>query len=273
MAPGGWRKHSGFGRLRLSTGGAPALATRSVLCHPCPMRHARARSPLRQVAADLLDLVHPRDCVGCGRAGTSLCVSCARLLRTGPVAHRPTPAPAGFPRAFAAAPYDGPVRAAIVAWKERGERDLCAHLAAALADAVVALSDEGGLRGPLCVVPVPASSAALRLRGEDILLLLARRTARVLRHSGRPADCRTLLRLDRLPLDQSGLGRQARLANLRGSMSLGAPAASDRDLGSVVIVDDVLTTGATLAEATRALESSGIRVAGAATVAATRRRV
>jgi predicted amidophosphoribosyltransferase len=72
--------------------------------------------------------------------------------------------------------------------------------------------------------------------------------------------------------DQAGLGAAARLQNLHGALRVvpgWAPYLSGRDC---VIVDDVVTTGATLLDCARALEKAGARVRAAATVAATRRR-
>ena len=88
-----------------------------------------------------------------------------------------------------------------------------------------------------------------------------------------------VLRSVRAPRDQAGLGAAERSANLDGSMRC-PPGASTALLGrdgsgsgpAVVVVDDVLTTGATAREAQRALEAAGVPVAGVATVAATRRR-
>ena len=238
------------------------------------MRHARPRRTAGSLLADALDLVHPRECAGCGRPGASLCAACARALRPGAFAHRPTPSPPGLPPVFAAMAYAGPARSAIVAWKERGERDLAEPLARALADALMAASRETEGVGPLVVVPVPASATAHRLRGEDIVMRLSRRATGLLVRAGRKARCHPVLAMRGTPLDQAGLGRTARLANLRGTMAVtGGPAL--RRLGprcSIVIVDDVVTTGATLVEAARALEAEGLRVLAAATVAATLRR-
>jgi predicted amidophosphoribosyltransferase len=72
-------------------------------------------------------------------------------------------------------------------------------------------------------------------------------------------------------LDQSTLDARARAANLAGSMV--ARPTRRGSQAALVVVDDVLTTGSTVREAQRALEAAGLRVAGVATVAATRRRV
>ncbi len=87
-----------------------------------------------------------------------------------------------------------------------------------------------------------------------------------------PATVRRLLVPSGRVLDQSGLDARARAANLAGSMAARPPRGADRQ-ATLVLVDDVLTTGSTVREAQRALEQRGLRVAGVATVAATRRRV
>lgn len=272
MVPGRWNQDSPSRRVRPSTGPPESLAVARTSWNSSPMRHARPRRPLRDLAADVLDLVHPRECAGCGRPHTSWCADCSGALRRGAFAHRPSPAPAGLPECFAAAPYDGPVRSAIVAWKERGERDLTAPFAEALAEAVRAAAGAGDDR--LLIVPVPASRRSRRTRGDDILLGLAARTARHLTGAGIPAECRSLLRVVRTPRDQSALGRDERLANLAGAMALRRGWSIRRETPGhrLVVVDDVLTTGATLTEAHRALVEGGHRVTAAATVAATLRR-
>lgn len=204
--------------------------------------------------ADLLDLVLPRDCAGCSAPGRTLCSRCAGALTGPPVAHRPTPAPPGLPPLMAAATYDGVVRSLLLAHKERGRLALVGPLGGALACAA-------GVHGRGAVlVPVPSSPASVRARGHDH----ARRLAAV---AARRLGLRTeaLLVQVRGVDDQSGLDAAARSANLAGALR----ARRRLDGLDVVLVDDVVTTGATLAEATRALMAAGAGVRGAAVVAAT----
>jgi predicted amidophosphoribosyltransferase len=77
------------------------------------------------------------------------------------------------------------------------------------------------------------------------------------------------LRVTARPFDQAGLDTSSRAANVRGRFAVRRRA---RLTAPVLLVDDVVTTGATLREAQRALEAAGATVLGAATVAATRRR-
>ena len=206
------------------------------------------------VLADLLDLVLPRDCAGCRAPGRTLCRTCRAELVGTPFLHAPTPAPPGLPPVVAAAAYGGVVRTLLLAHKERGRTTLVTPLGALLATAAAAY-------GPgVVLVPVPSSPTAVRERGHDH----ARRLAAA---AGRRTGLRSapLLRVARSLADQSGLDAAGRSANLHGALVAGRSA-----LGrAVVVVDDIVTTGATLAEAARALEAAGADVRGAAVVAAT----
>jgi ComF family protein len=203
---------------------------------------------LPAVAESLLDLVLPRRCLGCGHGGSPLCrqCGCAEPLI---VAGLDLPV-------VAATRYEGTVRTALLAYKERGRHDLARPLGRLLAPAV------DGVDAPV-VVPVPSSAAARRARGGDHVVRLARIAARPGRRVAAP------LTLVRSVQDSAGLDIAGRAANLRGAMRA-APA--PRRGRRVVIVDDIVTTGATLVEAARALRAAGWAVAGAAVVAATPRR-
>ncbi len=211
--------------------------------------------------SSLLDLVCPRMCAGCGVSGGVLCAVCARALHGAPFLAQVTPRPPDLPPVVAAMAYDGAARSVIIQFKERGRINLAAALSAALATALVAYR-------PDVIVPVPSSRRARRTRGYDHVALLASRAAAelagvtivaALSQSGSVAD-------------QSGLGARSRHDNVAGSMR--ADHARCRSLVGkrVVIVDDIVTSGATLCEAARALSAAGVRPVGAAVVAATRRR-
>ena len=223
----------------------------------------------------LLDLVLPAACVGCGVDGSSWCAACAETLAGRPWPAAPDPCPPGFPATWAVAAYDGAVRAATVAHKERGLRAMRAPLAAALAVSVAAaLTDgTGGLLRPRVVlVPAPSRGAAVRSRGEDPTLGLARCAARRLTRAGLPAAVVPALRLARSTTDQAGLGAQDRAANLAGAARVPHRLVGAVAGRPVVLVDDVVTTGATLVESARALDAAGAVVVAAGVVAATSRR-
>jgi predicted amidophosphoribosyltransferase len=133
------------------------------------------------------------------------------------------------------------------------------------------------LDGPVVLVPVPSRGSVVRARGHDPLLRMTRAAAALARRHGLDARVVPLLRQRVAPADQAGLDATARAANLAGSLAVApgprAALARSRRPGRVVVCDDVVTTGATLREAQRALEDGGIAVAALACVAATRKRI
>jgi len=186
----------------------------------------------------------------------------------------------GYPPTWAASPYGAAARAALVAFKDGDRRDLVAVLAPMLSGAMAAaLARDPRLRsvlasgnGPVFVIPVPSSPSAVRRRGDAPLELLTRAAVRHLGFSERELIVSPALRLRRRVADQAGLDHGQRADNLERAMQV-----QPRWLPSIhgvtaLLVDDVLTTGATLMEAARALSAGGASHVAAATVAATQRR-
>ncbi|MFF4411263.1 ComF family protein [Streptosporangium sp. NPDC001559] len=220
----------------------------------------------------LLDLVLPARCAGCGAADALVCPRCAALLHGEPERRTPDPSPPGLPECWSAADYSGAVRRALLAYKEHGRTALAAPLAGALALAVAA----GAGGRPVVLVPVPSARSAGRRRGHDPVNRLATLAAAYLRSAGWPATVERPLLQRRRVADQAGLSSPQRAANLSGAFRVmagrnGSVPGFWGGPGAVVLVDDIVTTGATLAEAARALGAAGVPVRLAATVAATRR--
>jgi predicted amidophosphoribosyltransferase len=238
-------------------------------------------SSLRSVT-DLLGLVWPVSCAGCSLPGVSFCAACTGAFDARPVRVSLTGWPAA-PPAWACAVYSGQVSAAVIAWKDRGRHDLTAVLGAALARAVLAALPQGaaGPAGPaaprpVLLVPVPSRRSARRRRGEDVGRSLAG-CAAVRVRAGLPAGARPAplvrvvpaLRLPAGVRDQSGLGAAERGRNLAGATRLRRGAVSLVAGQDCLVVDDVLTTGASARAAAAALESAGARVVGLAAACAT----
>lgn len=224
---------------------------------------------LGRVLNAVLDLVLPSSCVGCGVKGASCCPRCLAALTTAPARRMPTPAPAGLPDCWSAAPYEGVVRRTIVAYKERGAVALAGVLAEAVARTV--LTAIGHMGGRFAVVPVPSARRSRRDRGHDAVGRLAVLVARRLRACGLGAEVWPVLGQARRVADQAGLSCAERVSNLAGSLQV-LPTAKGPPGACALLVDDIITTGATLAEAARVLRSAGVEVPLAATVGATRRR-
>ncbi|MFE6734156.1 ComF family protein [Microbacterium sp. NPDC057650] len=205
----------------------------------------------RRLGVEALAFLFAADCPGCDAPGTLLCPDCALLLTAQPV-QRTTP---GGVRVCAAHEFDGVVARCIRRVKEDGQTLLAPALGAALR---VALAREGD---DAVLVPVPTSRAAFRRRGYRVPELLLRAAGRV--------PCRMLLSTGTRS-DQRGLGRAERARNVQGSMRVRHPLLARAEAGTaVVIVDDVVTTGATIDEAARVLRRAGYRVVGAVALAAT----
>ena len=240
---------------------------------------------VRPLWAALLDLAAERDCGGCGRpepSGVPLCPACDGLLSEGGP-WRTLAAVPGTPCTHAVARYEDPVRTMLIAYKERGRTDLRRSLGWALARAVAHTLDAAGgiaCRGtgvedgdpaPVALVPMPSRRKAVRDRGEDTTARLARTAARALREVGVPVRAVPALCHARAVEDQAGLTREQRQANLSGALRARRAAAAVA-ASRVVLVDDISTSGASLAEAARALRAAGVPVLGAATIAAARVR-
>ena len=208
------------------------------------------------IAHDLIDLVLPASCICCGIAGDLWCAGCRPVSL-------PTRAAVPGPACFAAGEYDAELRTALLGFKERGHRGLLPALTGYLGDAVDVAVRASGLTAA-ALVPVPSRRAAARARGGDHVRRLARAVGRFGGHPVVPA-----LHLTSPVADSAGLSVEQRAANLHRRM-VAAP--SDGTGPPLVVVDDIVTTGTTLAEAERALTTAGWTVAAAATVAATRRR-
>jgi predicted amidophosphoribosyltransferase len=225
------------------------------------------------------DLLVGSGCVGCGAPGRVLCRRCVAALPRGGAPAWPTPSPAGLALPFAGGAYDGLLKIMVNQHKEHGVLGLAEPLGLVLGEVVRDLvrslsatsADRVADPDRVLLVPVPSRRAVARRRGHDPLLRITRSAAVRLRRTGVDAGVRRLLVPAGRVRDQAALGAAERAANLSGALRGRVPAPSD-SRGWVVVVDDVLTTGATAREAQRALEATGLPVSGIAAVAATRRR-
>lgn len=236
--------------------------------------HATARppGPLRAGLAELGRLVVPVRCAGCDAPDVDLCRECCRQLGA------PRRVEHDAPRldrmdgrtlpVWACAAYDGPVRDVVVAWKDRGRVALTPFLegVAHRAGRAVgcAFAEALGAGGRVLVVPVPSSAAAVRARGSDLVGTLAGAVAGGLGRRGLDPVLAPLLRQGSRVRDQVGLASRARAVNRAGAVRVRHVVT-----GPVLLVDDVVTTGATLAAAQAALERRGALVLGGLVLAAT----
>ncbi|MBM7460120.1 ComF family protein [Rhodococcus coprophilus] len=205
--------------------------------------------------SSLLDLVLPLACGGCGAPATAWCRACARALNDPPATVRLRGDP-GVP-VWSLGTYAGPRRRAVIAAKERGRRDLAVPLGLAWAVAVSRLRRWGELApGPTTVVPAPTRPRVARSRGGDPVTRAA--------HVGAGHDpslaVHRLLVHTRGVRDSVGLSAAERHRNLAGRIRVreaGVPRTRQ-----VLLVDDIVTTGATAAESIRVLRAAGFDPVG-----------
>lgn len=200
----------------------------------------------------MLDLVLPMQCGGCASPGIRWCEACDKEMTVKPdqpylVTPRLDP---GVP-VLSLGRYAGARRKAIVAVKERGRTDLIPQLARAVSRGIENLLTWGILETPLSVVPAPTRWSAARRRGGDPVTRVVQ--AATAGHPGLTVDA--VLRLKAFTRDSVGLSSADRQRNVTGRIRLTKPVGS-----RVVVVDDVVTTGATAAESVAVLRNSGADV-------------
>jgi ComF family protein len=208
---------------------------------------------LSQLFIRLLDVLAPPQCAACDAAvasSSAFCEAC-RL----PVCHAARRELCGVPL-IVAGRYAAPLSTAIVRFKYGGRGELSRPLARLLVPALGQLE----LAKSAALVPVPLHRRRLAERGYNQAALLAEELARAL---GRRCLSRLLARTRDMD-HQVGKARAERLRNAREAFTLRAATARE-----VVLVDDVVTTGATVRACAQALARGGVRLAGVVALAQT----
>ncbi len=219
---------------------------------------------LREAVLDALAVLLPVECAGCAAWDRGVCASCRAALapavqvRDVGARSRGAGGPSAGPLpVWSGLEYDGVARAVMLALKAGQRIDAARALAPALAEAVRAAARAGGVDG-VEVVAIPGTRAAYRRRGYDPVRLLISRAG---------LGASPVFAAARPHRSQKQLGAGERDRNLRGTFRLRRAVAGHR----ILLIDDVVTTGATLREAARVLRGGGAEVVGAAVVASTRR--
>lgn len=212
--------------------------------------------------SDALAVWAPSDCVGCGRHDRGLCGECAAAF----AAEAPHSTVRLGETVWCGLDYAGAARRALLAFKDAGRTEAAGALSVPLRRAIsaalrAALAVDAGAAG-IRIVTIPSDPAAAMHRGfhpvNTLLAAAGLRSSALLSHGSAHRD-------------QAGLGREARALNMAGTLRVRGGGGSVAGL-RVLVVDDILTTGSTIAEAARALRSAGAEVCGCAVVADTRLR-
>lgn len=234
-------------------------------------RNGALRTAAR-AARDIARLVVPVNCPGCGAHDVRWCEDCEAAWWDTPLRSESS-APrlqidgiAPLP-VWAIAELTGPSHAMVVAWKDGGRRDLDRLFADAVERAAATIAPALGVggqgaSGPVAVVPVPARAASTRARGIDLPGLLAHAAVAGLASAGVLSSVRPVLTIGRG--EQRGASARQRWRQA-GAMRV---IRTDGPPAHALLVDDVMTTGATIAAAVRALEVTFLTVAAGLCVAA-----
>lgn len=217
-------------------------------------------------ARDALALLLPRGCAGCDAPDEIICPDC--LSRMDHAIRRPI---SGFTQGVAAcAFYEGLVRRAILAWKDHGDAECDRLLGLALGSlAVRCMADRANHKAELLIVPAPSSSHSMRRRGRNHMMPLARAVARALSDEGVAARAIPVLRSRRMRgKSVQTFGRAQRAARVGGHITvIDTQGVRGHD---VVLVDDIITTGATMRQCAAVLAGAGARTVMGLALACTR---
>lgn len=203
---------------------------------------------LRDAITGLGDLLVPFRCAGCGIGGAGWCTRCSAELGGLRLVQRPLLAE--DPPAYALGRYRSAARKAVLAYKESGRRDLAEPFGQVIATALRSIGD-----GPWCVIPAPSRRSASRRRGGAHMLRVGHRVVAALTTAGVTASLADCLRMRPGARDSVGLSEQERVANLAGRLRVSPAVAAGIP---AVLIDDVITTGATAAVCVDSLKQAGI---------------
>ena len=217
---------------------------------------------MRKAFYPLLDLVYPKRCPGCHLPSASICESCKSFWQKQTISITLRKNQVSDLLVVSVAQYRDEVRAVLLAYKEDGEREAGKVLTEALLQARRGISNHS-----VCAfVPIPSNPKSVRRRGRDFMLDLCNQVAI---QSG--DKVLSIIKVNRDVQDQSKLSEKERSQNLVGAFDCAPKNLKLLAKFPIILVDDLLTTGATLREAQRALRQRGVIPIGAITAAHTAR--
>lgn len=194
-----------------------------------------------------MELLLPRSCAGCRAPGAVLCRGCQEELREPPrrVYRRSL---LDVP-VFTLGSYSEVRRNIILAMKEYNNRAVRPHIGAVIHAGLDYLVARGDIPATVVLVPAPTRKKSAALRGGDPVVDMCRATGR---------EVHRCVRIFKGAADQSTLSAEERRNNMRRSVELYAPAPKS----PVMVIDDVMTTGSTLAATIEVLRGAGAKIAG-----------
>ena len=222
------------------------------------------RQFITDVVKGLTSLIYPTQCLGCYKGGSSLCVDCALHWTYQPSIVQKIPFPI-----YAIAPYSIEVSRVVLLAKENGNVQAQSMLATAIAQLLASATPQNFKE--CFLVPIPSKRSSIRRRGEKFLIPILSEVTKIMSSKSETHySVAEILEIQRSVRDQSGLTSKERVANMKSAYRVKLPVKSEKNFAAnpVIIVDDVITTGSTMASAYRALKERNLTViAGAAACA------
>lgn len=222
------------------------------------------RQFISDVVKGLTSLIYPTQCLGCYKGGSSLCDDCALYWTYQPSIVQKIPLPI-----YAIAPYSMEVSRVVLLAKENGNVQAQSMLATAIAQLLASATPQNFKE--CFLVPIPSKRSSIRRRGEKFLIPILSEVTKIMSSKSETHySVAEILEIQRSVRDQSGLTSKERVANMKSAYRVKLPVKSEKNFAAnpVIIVDDVITTGSTMASAYRALKERNLTViAGAAACA------
>lgn len=222
------------------------------------------------IGHELLNMVLPRGCAGCQLPDIVVCNRCVRVFRDRHARVFPS---VRMGHSFSCAVYQGPVRTAILSWKDHGDEELTPMFTRLMTELTVDSSVvdwclEHAVRAVL-VVAVPSSPFSMVRRGRMHTMVLARAVARALHERGIDARATSVLHLRlRTPKSVSVSHARGRIHRLSGNIRVRFPRSTH--CRNIILVDDIMTTGSTMRACITALMGHRADVITVFSLAATR---
>lgn len=211
-----------------------------------------------QILGSISELLFPQRCISCKALGRRLCLTCSPEWKFENKSQTLKDHSGDKLKVFSSADYSDVARSVILAAKESSIKDADALILEALNFSLTNFLRSCSVTH---LVPIPSRSQANRVRGRDFL---AETTADLA--AGFLLNSAVMLRHSRHVRDQSGLSHAGRRNNVGGAFVL-IPMEVEPQGARLLLIDDLVTTGATLLEAARALRYAGFEVKGAVTAA------
>ncbi len=210
--------------------------------------------------AALKELVYPTTCAGCNLLGTQLCNSCSETWFTPPKLNY-----LGESKLYFVANYNPQSARIILAAKEDGNVFCINLLARCIARSIIFALPESFIAQPVAIITIPSSPAAIRRRGRDHISQVAKQVVKNLAVENIPATYSPVIYLSKNIKDQSKLNSRQRTQNLSGAFSVKN---CEIPSGDLFLIDDLVTTGASIQEGVRALANAKIGITAVITACA-----